>query len=208
MLESNLSRRRVLSRLMVGIGWLTGSDRIWASTSTPKATEGPFYPEPSMRFDDADNDLVKIDSKVNEAGGEILQLSGSVLDKKGKPCPGARIEIWQCDVNGKYLHPGDNRQVDYDNGFQGFGHDITDQSGRYSFRTIVPTRYPGRTPHIHVKVIIDGKEKLTTQFYIQGHADNSRDSIYRRLSPEQASMVDMSLDKAGEAFTTSVNVVV
>lgn len=36
---------------------------------TPPASEGPFYPTPGMRFDDIDNDLVKITSEVEQAGG-------------------------------------------------------------------------------------------------------------------------------------------
>jgi len=47
---------------------------------TAKATEGPFYPEPSMRTTDIDNDLVKIEQSVNEAGGEIVYLTGAVTD--------------------------------------------------------------------------------------------------------------------------------
>lgn len=76
------------------------------ATSTPTSTEGPFYPKPSMRFDDIDNDLVNVEGSVNDAGGEILHLSGIVFDSKGQPCPDGRVEIWQCDMHGKYLHPG------------------------------------------------------------------------------------------------------
>lgn len=208
MLNKKLSRRSALSRLVAAIGTMLTAGKVSAATSTPKATEGPFYPTPSMRFDDVDNDLVKVDSKVNEAGGEILQLSGTVLKKNGEPCPNARIEIWQCDINGKYLHPGDDRDIEYDTGFQGFGHDITDESGRYSFRTIVPTKYPGRTPHIHAKVFLEGKELLTTQFYIRDHTDNDDDFLYRRMSEEQAASVAMNIESGGEKLETRVDVVV
>ena len=75
--------------------------------------------------------------------GKSSRFKGQITDRDGVPMSGARIEIWQCDVNGKYLHPGDNRSVPYDQGFQGFGHDITDVAGNYAFRTIKPTKYPG-----------------------------------------------------------------
>ena len=29
------------------------------------------------------------------------------MDNEGKPITGARVEIWQCDVKGRYLHRGD-----------------------------------------------------------------------------------------------------
>ena len=39
--------------------------------------------------------------------------------------------------------------------------------------------YPGRAPHIHVKVKLKGKEALTTQLYIKGHKGNGADSIFK-----------------------------
>jgi len=108
------------------------------NTPTVQTAEGPFYPTDAMRPDDVDNDLVKVEGQVREAGGEIVVLAGRILDSNGKPLANHRIEIWQCDVNGKYLHTGDRREVAYDQGFQGFGHDMTDADGNYRFRTIKP----------------------------------------------------------------------
>ena len=91
-----------------------------ALAPTPGATEGPFYPVRPPRDDDAD--LVRVEGAVREAGGDILHLAGRVLDADARPVAGARIEIWQCDANGIYLHPGDRRRASRDAGFQGFGH--------------------------------------------------------------------------------------
>ena len=113
-----------------------------AAGSTPSATEGPFYPSPAMRLGDVDNDLVTIVGAVRQAGGEVVMLTGRITDGNGVPRAGARIEIWQCDMNGTYLHPGDDRGILHDRGFQGFGHAIADDAGRYRFRTIKPAPYP------------------------------------------------------------------
>ena len=161
-----------------------------------------------MRLADADNDLVKVTGLVREAGGEVITLKGQVTNESGTPLPGLRIEIWQCDMNGKYLHPGDNRSVARDQGFQGFGHDITDHNGSYRFRTIKPTRYPGRTPHIHVKILEGNRELLTTQFYLKGHPGNKRDGLYRRMTANQAASVSMELIEGPNGPETTVNVVV
>ena len=67
---------------------------------------------------------------------------------------------------------------------------MTDEQGRYQFRTINPVAYPGRTPHIHVKVLTRSTE-LTTQFYLDGHPDNPRDVLWRRMSPQQQQAVAM-----------------
>jgi protocatechuate 3,4-dioxygenase beta subunit len=207
MTHSNL-RRKILTGMASVSGSLFLSRTALAAELTPRATEGPFYPTGSMRMTDTDNDLVKVAGLVREAGGEIITLQGQITDRDGAPLPGARIEIWQCDVNGKYLHPGDNRLVAYDQGFQGFGHNITDDAGNYAFRTIKPTKYPGRTPHIHVKVFDGNRELLTTQFYVAGNPDNARDNLYRRMSKADAEAVSMTFTKGPKGLETIVNIVV
>jgi len=203
-----LTRRGLLKGFITIAGLSVYSRNAMSEVLTPRATEGPFYPSPSMRFSDVDNDLIKISGAVKKAGGEIIQLRGKVMSKQGKPLAGHRIEIWQCDVNGKYLHSGDRRNVVYDSGFQGFGHDITDKNGNYSFKTIKPTIYPGRAPHIHVKVLNGERELLTTQFYIAGDTKNSADGLYRRMSAEQAKAVSMVFTQNNNIIETIIDVVV
>ncbi|MFQ1702341.1 hypothetical protein ACJ5NV_17285 [Loktanella agnita] len=175
----------------LGVFGFATAKPILAAAQTPSATEGPFYPTPTMRRADVDNDLVKILDSVQEAGGDVFMLKGRVLDGDGVPLAGRRIEIWQCDMNGKYLHTGDRQNIEFDAAFQGFGHDITGDSGDYAFRTIKPVTYPGRTPHIHVKVFDGDREVLTTQFYIADHPANGRDRIFGRLSQNDAAAVSM-----------------
>lgn len=202
-------RRSLLTRLAALIGTaMVFRNSQAALNKTAKATEGPFYPRPSMRKADTDNDLVKVDGVVTEAGGEIVTLKGRVSDSNGKSLSGIRVEIWQCDVNGKYMHSGDSRNIVHDNAFQGFGHDITNENGEYSFRTIKPTKYPGRTPHIHVKVRSEKKELLTSQFYIAGEPDNNKDWIFRGLSAEQADAVSMKFKQNNGSPEAVVNIVV
>jgi len=203
-----LSRRNLLKRSTAIAGAALVSPVAIASILTPSASEGPFYPNPSMRFDDIDNDLVKVSDAVTQAGGEIILLKGRVVSREGEPLVGHRIEIWQCDVNGRYLHPRDERHAGYDTGFQGFGHDITDDKGGYQFRTIKPTNYPGRAPHIHVKVWDGEKELLTTQFYLAGYQFNDSDGLYRLLSAEQAESVSMVFTEHDNVLETQVDVII
>lgn len=200
--------RRALFKYSTAVMGSAISGDLLASLLTPKASEGPFYPKPSMRFDDIDNDLVKVSGAIEEAGGEIILLKGQVLTKEGEALANHRIEIWQCDVNGRYLHPRDRRNAGFDNGFQGFGHDITDVKGGYQFRTIKPTTYPGRAPHIHVKVWDGQHELLTTQFYIADYKFNDSDGLYRRLKPEQAESVSMVFTEHDDVLETQVDVII
>ncbi|HEX3135805.1 MAG TPA: intradiol ring-cleavage dioxygenase, partial [Planctomycetota bacterium] len=54
--------------------------------------------------------------------------------------------------------------------------------GAYRFRTIRPVAYPGRTPHIHVKIRQGETELLTTQCYVNGDPGNERDGILRSIT--------------------------
>lgn len=205
LLPSRISRRALIA---AAPALLLPRAGLAALLPTPPATEGPFYPDPLPA--EQDNDLVKIEGAVREAGGEILDLTGTLSDASGQPLPGVRVEIWQCDANGVYLHPGSRGAGDRDPAFQGFGHAVADADGRFAFRTIVPVPYPGRTPHIHVKLLQGGRELLTTQLYIAGHPQNARDWLFRRLSPAEQAAVSLELKPAAEraAFETAVRLVV
>jgi protocatechuate 3,4-dioxygenase beta subunit len=195
-------------KLILGLAALPAAGLARAAIPTPGASEGPFYPLEEMRYADGDNDLVRIDSRVERAGGEIVRLRGRVLDRQGNPVAGARVEIWQCDVNGRYLHRGDTRGAARDRGFQGFGAFLTGADGEYRFRTIRPVPYPGRTPHIHVKVLAGGRERLTTQFYLAGHPANARDWLYRRIPEAERELVTMHFTAAGAEPEASVDLVI
>jgi len=112
---------------------------------TPPQTEGPYYKtgSPERR------------SLAGEGGGTLLTIRGAVTDEACNPIAGAWVDFWQTDATGNY----DN------NGFGMRGHQYTDSSGRFSLETVLPGRYPGRPPHIHVKVRAPGGPVLTTQLY-------------------------------------------
>ncbi len=143
---------------------------------TPSQTEGPYYPVALPV--DTDGDLLRTGA-VAYPKGQAAWITGSVTDTRGTPLAGGVIEIWQCDQDGHYHHPGDGGRADP--AFQGFGKVTLGKDGRYRFRTLKPAPYSGRTPHIHVKVKLEGKTLLTTQFYVQGDPGNARDFLWRRL---------------------------
>jgi protocatechuate 3,4-dioxygenase beta subunit len=164
---------------------------------TPKQMEGPFYP--TDWTGDIDNDLVLVHGEAAKALGHVTHLSGRVLDAAGSPVSDAMIEIWQCDANGVYRHPRDAgwfSERKRDPGFQSRGRMRTDASGAYSFRTIRPVAYPGRTPHIHFKIEAPGRPPLITQMYVAGDPGNERDGILNSMpEPERASVI-VRLDAA------------
>ena len=154
-----------------------------ALTLTPRQTEGPFYPDHLPL--DTDNDLLIVNDSLTPAVGEVTWLSGRILDRRGQPIRNALVEIWEADSRGIYLHSGSD-QAKRDANFQGFGRFLTGSTGEYVFRTIKPTGYVGRTPHIHFAVKMKGHDKFTTQCYVQGEPRNERDGVLNQIRDPKA----------------------
>jgi protocatechuate 3,4-dioxygenase beta subunit len=167
-------------------------------------TDGPFYPARAWRerWTDWDADLTRVarEGLVLTARGEHLGLEATVADTQGRVVDGAEVEIWQCDVTATYRHP---RQPDapdrIDEGFQGFGATRSGRDGTLRFRTIRPVPYPGRTPHIHVKLRHASFGELTSQLFIAGDAGNERDFLWRQVEPADRAALEMALQPAPAA---------
>lgn len=187
--ESQHGRRRFLTRLASGLFVATvGAAFAEDLVITPRQTEGPFYPD-QMPLD-KDNDLLIVSDSITPAVGEVTHLTGRVLDATGSPLKDVVVEIWQVDSKGAYMHTRDPARRNRDTHFQGYGRFQTGSSGEYRFRTIKPVAYSGRTPHIHVKVGRGGRELLTTQCYIRGEPQNTRDGVLRGIrDPRQRESV-------------------
>ena len=154
---------------------------------TPAQTEGPFYPV--RKPEDRDSDLFVLDGAAGRPSGDILEFGGRLYDSSGMPVQGAVIEIWQTDVNGVYMHPGDFGSSRRDVNFQSYGESVTGEDGFYHFRTIMPGGYEPRPRHIHVKVRLTGKELLTTQFYFSNDPEAAGDSIFAGAGAEVSALI-------------------
>jgi len=201
--STRLVRRRQCLTALIGGSAVLGLPLLASSAhaALPAMTEGPFYPPVTWRERelDWDADLTRVmrtpGANAPRAAGEWLDLVGSVVDERGRAIDAAEIEIWQCDAYGSYRHPnGVAGRVDA--AFQGFGSTRSDAHGRYRFRTIRPVPYTGRTPHIHVRLRHPGFGELTSQLFVAGDPGNAGDTIYRRLSPAERALVDLSLQRA------------
>jgi len=164
-------------------------------------TDGPFYPPRAWReqWPDWDADLTRVmwDGGVRSARGEPLGLALQLADDKRRTIDGAEVEIWQCDALAVYHHPGvrvASEQID--DGFQGFGATRSDASGTLRFRTIRPVPYPGRTPHIHVKLRHASFGELSSQLFVAGDPGNARDFLFRQLDADGQAALSLSLKRA------------
>ncbi|MCY7386715.1 MAG: protocatechuate 3,4-dioxygenase [Burkholderiales bacterium] len=191
------SRRQLLGWAALGTGGMLLPSQVLAALKTPTMTEGPFYPGPKDLLLDQDNDLTTIVGKSGVAKGELLDLTGRVVDEKDRPMKNTLVEIWQCNSGGRYHHTGDDSRAPLDPFFQGFGKTVSDSEGRYRFRTIKPVAYAGRTPHIHFKVKSREFGEMTSQMFLPGDPANARDFVLRSISNEaERTRLMMSLKPA------------
>ena len=187
-LATPLTRRHLLSGATVTLAAAAALPVGAALVPTPRQSRGPYYPV-EYPFDQ-DNDLVHVAGRSSPAQGEVVVVHGHVYDERGRSGSDVRVEIWQCDANGRYHHPRDRRNAPLDENFQGWGSYLTSSDGRYFFRTIHPVAYPGRAPHIHFAISGPGFEPLVTQMYVDGAPENERDWLLRSIrTPEQRASV-------------------
>ena len=191
--EHRVSRREVL-KISLAIGALAlGSppaaadkDRVGLDFKgpmpTPDQIPGPFYPV--QKPADGGTDLTRLRGRAGQAQGQVIYVTGRVLNLHGDPCPGVNLEIWQANGAGRYTHPHDRNPTPLDPNFDGYANVVTDSQGRYRYRTVKPGAYPvmadyWRPPHIHYD--ITGKvNRLITQMYFPDEPLNKKDPLLQQ----------------------------
>lgn len=109
-----------------------------ACTPTRPDAEGPFY---------------VAGAPARSRTGDGFVVTGAVRSAAGcGPLGGARVEWWSADARGEYAGALRATQA-------------ADATGRYRYETVFPGRYPGRPPHLHVRVTAPRHQVLVTQLY-------------------------------------------
>jgi len=152
---------------------------------TSRSVQGPFYKAQTPR---------RRQLRVSGVRGQPLRLAGRVLDTNCRPLPGAVLDFWQADGDGKY----DNQ------GMRLRGHQFADAEGHYWLETVRPGTYGAgffeRTPHLHLKAQSPTGPVLTTQLYFPDASQrNARDGLYRdellvQLLPATGNVVEARFD--------------
>ena len=75
--------------------------------------------------------------------GQLMIVTGRVLDEDERPVPGTLVELWQANTAGKYNHPADEFHAPVDPNFTGCGRCMTDVDGRYGFQDDQARRVSG-----------------------------------------------------------------
>lgn len=124
----------------------------------PDVVDGPYYVSKAIPRRDI----------AQGRPGIALDMKVRIVDTACRPIVGARVDSWQADAQGiysGYAQQGDDLQAstigqDYLRGTQ-----MTDVDGWVLFQSIFPGWYRGRTAHVHFKIYIGGRTRLTAQMY-------------------------------------------
>jgi protocatechuate 3,4-dioxygenase beta subunit len=182
------SRRRALQALTIGTagaGLSSATPAFSADAAAeanpqgvcvlfPQAVEGPFYFDPKL-----------LRSDISEGRpGVPLQITLRVIESGAcTPIANARVDIWHADAGGLYsgyVGQGAAREVSTKGESFLRGTQMTDADGVVKFRSVYPGWYPGRTPHIHVKVFLDAATLVTGQVYFP---DDLSAQVYKERAP-------------------------
>ncbi len=143
----------------------------------PQETAGPYYVDEKLNRSDIRSD--PSDGSVKEGTPFELSFNVSQIAKGGcTPLAGAIVDVWHCDALGVYSDVHDQNGF-FDTKGKKFlrGYQVTDGSGRATFKTIYPGWYEGRTVHIHFTIRNDAGSatghEFTSQLYFSD-ADNDR----------------------------------
>jgi hydroxyquinol 1,2-dioxygenase len=178
---------------------------------TPSNVLGPFWrPAPEIPNPGA---LAGSDDP-----GEPLVVRGTVTAVDGAPISGARVDLWQCDAQGRYdVQFGDGTERRYRGAL------TTDAGGRYEVRTVVPPpyevpkdgpvgellaglgRHAFRPAHIHYRVDAEGYAPLTTMIFFAGDPWLGDDTIGADR-PELTISIDRSTSRATATFDIVLDV--
>jgi protocatechuate 3,4-dioxygenase, beta subunit len=187
------TRRRFLELGLVAGVMTVCAPESWAQVDTPTTPStilGPYYPV--IRPVERDTDLTRLRGHRARAKGQVIHVAGRVLNQRGEPLRGARVELWQANASGRYSHPSDPNPAPLDPDFQGYGVQLTDREGRFRFTTIKPGPYPfdggTRAPHLHFQVT-GRAESRVTQMFFAGEELNGQDQVLQCVPRRRESMV-------------------
>lgn len=154
----------------------------------------PMPPRPAVSPSEAD--FTRIAPGRPLAAGQIIAVTGRVLDEDGRPVRGTLMEIWNANTYGRYSHSMDSQtEAPLDPNFYGFGRVLTDDDGTYRLRTIKPGAYIARSdigwwrpPHVHFSIVGSGV-RLVTQMYFPNEPLNRQDFIHMTIPETERNRV-------------------
>lgn len=151
--------------------------------ATESTVLGPFHREGAPEYPLGAN------IARNPSDGEPCLVTGTVRDTRGRPVPGAKLDVWEAGADGFY----DSQKGEAMN-LRGIFR--ADGEGRFHFRCVRPSaypvphdgpagrllkatgRHPMRPPHLHFWITAPGYKPLITHLFVKGGKYLDSDAVF------------------------------
>ncbi len=143
-----------------------------AEGTTDPTVFGPFH-VPDAPIREMGDSIV-----IDDQGGQVITLTGTVRNLQGDPLEGAQLDVWQTAANGLYdVQDPDQTPMNMRGRF------ITGADGKFAYRTVRPIDYPvpadgpvgamldatgrhaWRPAHTHMVISVDGYKPIITHLF-------------------------------------------
>lgn len=125
--------------------WQNGERGGWKAT--PEEVLGPFFKKGAPNV-----------KNLRGTGdpGVPLRVAGKIVNTRGEPVSGARVDLWHADHHGRYDVQGYRYRTKLE----------IESAARYEVDTVMPGHYADRpAQHIHYLISAPGHKTLITQLY-------------------------------------------
>ena len=193
MTQFRISRRAFAGASLASAGLVIarGAGAFQSRPLTAESPMGPFFPLDPPTESDADLTWLKGHSK--RASGQVIEVSGRVLDQRGNLISGARLDLWQANAAGRYAHPADPATAPLDPDFQGFASIVSDTRGDWRIVTVKPAGYDSpighRPPHIHFDIRGRAHRNVAQLYFPEDAEGNAKDALFKALGAQAATTV-------------------
>ena len=161
------------------------------TASSERKSDGLLFYLPGVPLVTQDNHRIAPDDLLSDPAN-VLVLEGRIFGNDCAPLTNAVIEVWYAgppDEAGNYYSPSLSRP-DY----RGRQIITENQCGRYRFVQTFPVQFLGPSPHVHVRVSLEGSSSdtplLVTEVYFQ-------ESLAQGFAPDASHVVQVRNEADG-----------
>ncbi|HUF73767.1 MAG TPA: protocatechuate dioxygenase [Gammaproteobacteria bacterium] len=199
--EIDLGRRRSLLVLSAAGASLASGDALAQAARcvlTENAGEGPFYFDPELMRSDVSD------------GSPGLPLDVAIQVTRASDCAtlaAARVDLWQANAIGLYSGYAEQPGVGGVAADAALGEtwlrgtQLTDADGWVRFRTVYPSWYGGRTPHLHFKVWLGADETVASQIFFP---DETSAFVFEGFEPYRSHVAKRRVFNANDPLQQGV----
>jgi protocatechuate 3,4-dioxygenase beta subunit len=200
--STGMRQEFILMSDTLGVSMLVDALNYKAGRGTTESTVlGPFHRLKAPQYPLGAN-IAK-----NRRDGKPCLVTGTVRDIRGRPVPGAKLDVWQAGADGFY-----DSQKGKSMNLRGIFR--ADSKGRFHFRCVRPEfypvphdgpvgrmltatgRHPMRPPHLHFWITAKGYKPLITHLFVKGGRYLDSDAVFG-VKPDL--IIDFKKAKGGVA---------